>query len=305
MSVSSLNDDFDLMQDKSRDGADCSWAQLPESRHDQLTGQTTDIDLMEQFQEQGFIHLKRSIPTQTIAWAQEVMVEKLSEMLGKGVTLVDGLRDANDGREQFLVQEDLGRDLDQRGLYTKVFLEAPVLSALMGLLGPDLAYMRDLQIAANFKGVTEKYYLKPFHQEVWSGASPQSVYCWFPLHIKAGMGNLEFIPGSHTWGLLPNRDREPLELPPEARTVLLDIEEGDSIIFHTLTMHRTVPNLHDEPRLAATTNIRNFHHQAGGHEHLRSWQIFHSSPMTNVQRTLGNPYLTPFRTLGAKRSVFT
>ena len=205
MSVSELSDGLELKGGASKDHDDPA---IDRQFLPKMTCQTANIDLMEQFQEQGFIHLKRCIPIQTIAWAQDVMVAKLSEILGKDVTLIDGLTEAVAGREQFLVQEDLGRDLDQRGLYTKVFLEAPVLKALKGLLGPDLAYMRDLQIAANFKGITEKYYLKAFHQEVWSGAAPQSVYCWFPLHLKPGMGTLEFIPGSHTWGLVPNRDRE-------------------------------------------------------------------------------------------------
>ena len=35
---------------------------------------------------------------------------------------------------------------------------------------------------------------------------------WIPLAMEPNVGGLEFIPGSHLWGLIPNQNREPKEL---------------------------------------------------------------------------------------------
>ena len=258
---------------------------------------------LDEFVNSGFVVVKNCIDRETTDWAQRRMGERLSEMTGETTNCTDGFLKAIESREQYLVQEDLGQLLDQEGLYEKVFLSPRLLSVLTGILGPDLAYLRDLQIIANVKDNNESYYLKPPHQEVWSGASPNSIYVWFPLLLEPGMGTVEHVPGSHTWGLLPNRDRRPTELPDEVNYVCPDMTEADALVFHTLTLHRSVPNPHDKPRLSITTAVRNFQHAFGGHQQLFSWKPFHHSPISKIQRVLGNPWLTPWRTYGSGRDV--
>ena len=258
---------------------------------------------LDDFVKSGFVVVRNCIDRSTTDWAQQIMAKRLSELAGEPTDCADGFTRAIQDRPQYQVQEDLGQLLDQGGLYEKVFLSPRLLSVLTGILGPDLAYLRDLQIIANVKGVEGSYYLKPPHQEVWSGASPNSIYVWFPLMLEPGMGTVEHVPGSHTWGLLPNRDRRPTELPDNVNFVCPDMTEADALVFHTLTLHRSVPNNHDKPRLAITTAVRNFQHAFGGHQHLFSWKPFHLSPISKIQRVLGNPYLTPWRTYGSDRDV--
>ena len=84
--------------------------------------------------------------------------------------------------------------------------------------------------------------VKKFHQEFWSGAGYRSFVVWAPMVLPEGAGTLELIKKSHTWGHIPHCNREPTQLPNDAESVIVDCHEGDLLIFHSLTLHRTVPN---------------------------------------------------------------
>ena len=148
-------------------------------------------------------------------------------------------------------------------------------------------------------------YKKRWHQEVWSGGGTLQLHLWIPLIIPESLGGIEFIKQSHHWGLIPNQNREPTKLPDEYEIVYPELKEGDFAIFSSFTLHRTAIKYAAEPRIALAISIRNIYHPFSGHEHHLSWQNFHVSPIAKVEKILGNPYLSPFRTLGGDLTLTT
>ena len=59
---------------------------------------------------------------------------------------------------------------------------------------------------------------------------------------------------SHKWGLIPNKNRKPIELPKSFQTLKTDLEVGDIIIFSTLMLHRSLSA--EFPRMSLTAQIK-------------------------------------------------
>lgn len=180
-------------------------------------------------------------------------------------------------------------------------LRIPVIfDFFLRLLGPDLAFLEEAELPVNIKGKTEFYLSKKFHQEFWSGAGYRTFVLWAPLIFPAQSGGLEIIKGSHLWGHVPHRNREPVCIPENAEREIIDssrYSDRDVILFHSLTLHQTIPNSIDSPRLAYATHIRNIFEADTGFEILKNWEIFHLSATSRIMKACGNPHLSPFRTL--------
>ncbi|MCC7358914.1 MAG: phytanoyl-CoA dioxygenase family protein [Anaerolineales bacterium] len=99
----------------------------------------------------------------------------------------------------------------------------------------------------------------PPHQDHIFIQGAKAVYtCWLPLgDCPESMGGLQVMRGSHTLGVLPVRAAEGAG----GRSVILDgldqewtrgdLSAGDVLIFHSLTVHRAVPNTYpDRVRLS-------------------------------------------------------
>ncbi len=250
------------------------------------------------FYEDGYVCLDDRVSPELLAEARTVVTEALSRLLKRPVTIAEGIVAANEQHRQFDVQHCLHQELLARGFKRKLLLGEDILAQLIYLIGPDLAYSRAGSIVFNVHRVTDSLYQKKWHQEVWSGAGVNEVCMWLPLMMEPNTGGLEFIPGSHIWGLIPNQNREPKELPEPYRVVAPDLKEGTVVFFHSLTLHRTVPNPSQTPRIGLTVAVRNIFYPWTGQGYLQGWQPFHFSAMTRIQKALGNPFLTPFRTLG-------
>lgn len=182
----------------------------------------------------------------------------------------------------------------------KLLLISDISNMLFRLLGPDLAFLEDAELPVNIKGRTEYYLSKKFHQEFWSGAGYRTYILWTPFIFPSGSGGLEVIKGSHLWGHVPHRNREPLHIPENAERVIIDTAEysdRDIVLFHSLTLHRSIPNTIDSPRLAYATHVRNIFENDTGFETLKNWEIFHLSVTSQIMKACGNPHLSPFRTL--------
>jgi len=254
------------------------------------------------FYEDGYVCLDDVVPSELLEDANAMMVESLGKLLGKPVRLAEGIISASEQYRQFDVQCFLHHELQAGGFKRRLFLLEAVLEPLLHLLGPDLAYCRDNMLVCNIHGVTDGLYQKKWHQELWSGSCLHEVDGWVPLMMEPNIGGVEFIPGSHLWGLIPNQNREPKELPQGHAVVTPEAKEGTLMLFHPLTLHRTVPNTSRIPRVAMSLSVRNFYHPMTGHGHLRGWEPFHFSAVAQVEKALGNPWLTPFRTLGGSLS---
>ena len=97
------------------------------------------------------------------------------------------------------------------------------MNTLIRFLGPDLAYEEYPELAVNIKHVGDDYYLKKWHQEFWSGNGSHTIQLWFPIAIEENMGGLELVRGSHLWGHIPHRNREPVHLFAVSKAVAVGI----------------------------------------------------------------------------------
>lgn len=185
--------------------------------------------------------------------------------------------------------------------YEKLLIQPKILKILVSLLGPDLAHHEDPSITVNISNLDDSkknYLYKKWHQELWSGASTSTLTFWTPIYQpKNRSGQIEFIPGSHLWGHIPHKNREPINLPKKYKTFKPDVKEGDVILFHSLLLHRSSPikSKQFDARMAMITHIRNFKYLNYSFDNNKSWRIFNLSEITSIEKRLGNHYLSPFR----------
>jgi len=264
---------------------------------------------MESLVNRGYAILRGVVPQGLISEYQNLVTIKIGAMLREvGVEPASDLYldflTAMESYDQIQIQQELSKYLVYREIHKKLFLQPDVLEVLVHSIGPDLEYSSGADITVNVRDVKNDYLVKKFHQEFWSGLAVTSLQTWTPIGIKPGMGGLEIIEESHAWGHIPHRNREPIELPENAQYTVLDLEEGDMLVFHGLLLHRTVPNEHEWPRFAVPLSIRNFYFKDTGFEDLVKWDAFHYSPISQIRKRLGNPHLSPFRTWGSNRNQY-
>lgn len=177
----------------------------------------------------------------------------------------------------------------------RILLNAELLDVLKELQGPDLMYIQDGFFNITSSDIKEAIINKRPHQEIWSGAGLCETRLW--AHISDGKG-LEVVEGSHLYGLIPNQDREPL---PDQPTIFnfkeLKTSPGDIVLFHPLLLHRTAVDQGSDFRIAYTTGIKSSQRPLEGLQQHFNWKIFHLSDTAQIQKRLGNPYLSPYRVL--------
>lgn len=88
---------------------------------------------------------------------------------------------------------------------------------------------------------------------------------WLPMHdVSVPMGAMQFIPGSHKWGLVPHRQEDSPEhnvltvknQPDPATAVACPLKMGGCTFHHAETLHYTAPNTTDQVRLAFPTEFQ-------------------------------------------------
>jgi ectoine hydroxylase-related dioxygenase (phytanoyl-CoA dioxygenase family) len=106
------------------------------------------------------------------------------------------------------------------------------------------------------------------HQDHWYIRGSEATYTiWMPLgDCPLPLGGLALLPGSHKQGFIEHRLNEEKkyaghglqddQLPPEVREwVAGDFQVGDFLVFHSLTIHKALPNLTPD-RLRISTDNR-------------------------------------------------
>ena len=147
--------------------------------------------------------------------------------------------------------------------------ESAVLKLMRGLLG-ESAFPHPLSIA-RLVFPESKEWSTPPHQDYVNNQGTQDLYaCWIPLSdCPRSLGSLAILEGSHRLGLQPveyalGAGHRQASLPAEAASmewVAGDFKLGDVIAFHSLTIHRALPNDTDRMRISV-----DFRYQAEGEE---------------------------------------
>lgn len=202
------------------------------------------------------------------------------------------------------IQKEIAKNINNKEIIIKMLNEKKITEFLNNNLGPDIEYCSNSELAINKRANKNPYFLKDYHQEIWSGVSLSSLLFWIPIFCKKGMSTLEVIEESHKWGHIPHRDRKPVELPKKLRKKIIKISEGSILVMTPLTLHRSLENFHNDPRVAFPFTLRNFYYPKIGNEDLWEFKKVKLSYYSKFRKVLGNPYLSPFRTLNQKREIF-
>jgi hypothetical protein len=134
----------------------------------------------------------------------------------------------------------------------------PELRAVMQALLGKTAFPHPLSVARLVFPFNEEWATPP-HQDYPNNQGTEELYaCWIPLtDCPQDRGSLAIAPGSHRRGLLPLRyalgaghrqiDQDAIA---DLRYVGNDLDEGDLLVFHSLTVHRSLPNRTDRMRIS-------------------------------------------------------
>lgn len=158
-----------------------------------------------------------------------------------------------------------------------------------------------------------------WHQDYsyWTWTEPMAhLSCWIPLDdASVDNGCLQYIPGSHLWGLLPvtgltgdmnaardvldDRQREALDSP-----VAAEVPAGCGVFHHPLTLHGSTENVSNRPRRAVVINLA-LDGVRSNAEILKDKET-HNFPILPQGTTLSGQYhpllFQPGRELGEKRN---
>tara|TARA_B100000686_G_scaffold355016_1_gene469090 strand:+ start:15166 stop:15987 length:822 start_codon:yes stop_codon:yes gene_type:complete len=207
---------------------------------------------------------------------------------------------------QHEIQVLLSKRIVNKGLLENLIFNEKVLNILSSLLGPDIEYLADFEMAINDKYETNNDYLfKKYHQEFWSGMGAEALQMWVPIYLLPEMGTIEIVQESHTWGHIPHKNREPIEMPKNYKSNILNINIGSIAIFTAFSLHRTVKNKLDEPRIAFPITVRNPYYPNTGNMDLFNFRKLKFSYYSRLRKILGNSQFSPFRILGQVRKDLT
>jgi hypothetical protein len=135
----------------------------------------------------------------------------------------------------------------------------PTVRSFMTALLGDSAFPHPLSICRLSFPSNEEWTTPP-HQDYPNNQGTEDLYaCWMPLgDCPVELGSLAILPGSKRLGMAPlefalgagNRQAKLDERFEELDWVGGDLELGDALVFHSLTMHRALPNRTKRMRLS-------------------------------------------------------
>jgi ectoine hydroxylase-related dioxygenase (phytanoyl-CoA dioxygenase family) len=216
--------------------------------------------LTRRFELDGYLFLKQIVDPKILLRLRKQIVDSCAQELwfkpnSDSMDAVAWTTAKVEGEEDYLrVYDQVQRLQDFHALSH----DEAIMSVMRKLLG-DTAFPHPLSIARLMFPETPEWTTPP-HQDHPNNQGTRDLYaCWIPLSdCPLALGNLGILAGSHRFGLLPLE----YAMGPGHRQVILDerlrtlswhggdFQLGDIIIFHSLTVHRSLPNLTDRLRLS-------------------------------------------------------
>ena len=211
-------------------------------------------------EQHGFVVVRDVVPQPAIARLAET-VQRSAQALGV-LTAGGAMASEGDGRGGWHVSpfdDPRWVQLQQQVLPSPAFLavgDSPPLLALIARLGGGSARTRRGDICRILAPQQPQQTMRP-HQDHWYLGGPPVVWtAWLPLAPCAmDDGGLAVLPGSHRLGLRPHtgagNGRQGCAVAVDAQWASGDLQPGDAVLFHCMTVHRTWHNLSEtRPRLS-------------------------------------------------------
>ncbi|MCC7358915.1 MAG: phytanoyl-CoA dioxygenase family protein [Anaerolineales bacterium] len=211
--------------------------------------------LRERMEREGFFYFKRLLPREAVLDLRRQILSLCARngWLDANAPLMDGIINPVtvaqiDNFYGVGVTQAAYADIYRMEAFHRLAQHPNILGLMERLAGePVVAHPRNI---ARVMFPTKANPPTPPHQDHIHIQGTQAVYtCWIPLgDTTESLGGLQVLGGTHTVGILPVRQAEGAG----GRVVVLDglsetwshgdFEAGDALVFHSLTVHRSVPN---------------------------------------------------------------
>jgi ectoine hydroxylase-related dioxygenase (phytanoyl-CoA dioxygenase family) len=253
---------------------------------------------IEDFSKNGYLVVKNCLTTGILKKIRNEVLKNNNSSYKEFCKAISKLNES----DFFTFLNPININLLNKNLISEILLQKKIYDVLVKLLGSDLAVSCESSLTLNIKESKKNYYFKDWHQEIWSGADISHLQLWSPIFQKtSSFGQLAFIQKSHQWGLVPNSDRRPVNLPKKYKIIQTKLEFGDLLIFSTTLLHKTM--ITKFPRLGIAMTVKNFKYSDESYSKNINWKIFSYSEISKLQRVLGNHYLSPFRLLNIESKI--
>ena len=120
---------------------------------------------------------------------------------------------------------------------------------------------------------SDEHFSTPWHQDFWfSQSSEDSIVIWFPLTtFTEDMGYLKAIPKPSEYGIVKFREHkdghepyEPAEPVDDNKSINLDCNFGDVLIFKQSLLHASGKNISEKVRVSCQLRFNKMHNQKEG-----------------------------------------
>ena len=223
--------------------------------------------LRQQIEKDGFGLFRGLIPVEPILEMRRTILELFQRRgwLLEGSELMDGIIDPCINEVECYASNGVDKQAYQDLYRIEEFHRLPHHPAIVGLFAklfgePVFVHPRHIaRLMAPHRDAPPT----PAHQDFIYVQGSESTYtCWFPLgDCPRELGGLTILSGTHKREILKVRDADGAG----HRTVVLDdceeswvegdLQVGDAIIFHSKTVHRSLPNL-TENRIRLSVDFR-------------------------------------------------
>jgi len=192
-----------------------------------------------QLEEEGFVVFENFMEPSSLRSVQE-RVEQLFELEGENA--------GSEFRQEPFARR-LAKTLDKGEIFREVFASAPVLEAVACVLGPRFKLSSLNARSANPYSPEAQ----PLHCD--AGSLPdQHGYCvcntiWLLDDFTPDNGATRIVPGSHKWGVLPQKALEDASAPHPDEVLVLG-PAGSVVVMNTHAWHGGTANRTGKPRRA-------------------------------------------------------
>jgi ectoine hydroxylase-related dioxygenase (phytanoyl-CoA dioxygenase family) len=217
-------------------------------------------ELRARFEEDGYLLLRGVVATEPLLEARRAITDVLERhgWLQPGTDPMDAIPQVEPRVEGEPLFFEVYDDVQRLEAFHAVPHDPTVQRCLTPLLGED-CFPHPLGIARISFPDSDEWTTPPHQDFPNNQGTTELIACWLPLSdCPVTLGPLSILRGSHRLGLLP---LEPA-LGPGLRQAKLDeraaaldwvggdLHVGDALVFHSLTVHRALPNQSDRLRLS-------------------------------------------------------
>ena len=217
---------------------------------------------LEAFQEEGYVRLGRAVPVEEI----EALCQRIDDIMLGNIVYPDMLMQlcpsAGEGEKARQSKEFKGsslkyrkiQDLERDPLF-RAYIQQPLFRDVTAkIIGEEVAIFR----AMFFNKPAEQGVTIAWHQDGaggWGLSIPPKITMWTALDATCvANGCLQIVPGTHK-NLIPEKGdllsaAERAVHAPDEKRLFLELEQGEAVLLHNWTLHRSETNHTDGPRRA-------------------------------------------------------